>query len=352
MRDFKSKKNIKEKQLNVNTSKEIKVLFKRNPFLKDIEEIKGEVSILADGEKLKEESLETGDEYFKKEVSVYQLHQCMKEKKKIYHLKKSGTVHISVCSEDFFSYNHHFKVAPHIKVIMKLYEKSERKKSVLLSFLSFEVGQGAELVILGSYLNSQGEVQQYIKGDLDRESCLKYHITSGGEKNFIAELTFRLSQGAQLKGSHIGVSKKRFVSQLKNYAYHDDEKSTSDQIFREIAENNSFASVQTRVIIDNKAQESESNQDCKVLLMGEKAKGEALPELEVYADNVKCSHGATLGSLEKTTKNYIQSRGIDEKTVQKILLRSFVGEALSDIEDVSWVEGVQNQIFENNFNGE
>ncbi len=71
-------------------------------------------------------------------------------------------------------------------------------------------------------------------------------------------------------------------------------------------------------------------QNHRAILLSEKAQVQATPELEIYADDVQCSHGSAVGPLEKEHLFYLMSRGIDEKIAQKILLESFVIDMIPD----------------------
>jgi Fe-S cluster assembly protein SufD len=72
---------------------------------------------------------------------------------------------------------------------------------------------------------------------------------------------------------------------------------------------------------------------CKTLLLSNKAEIDTKPELEIYADDVKCSHGATAGQLDETALFYMRSRGIPEVAARELLIEAFLGEALDEISD-------------------
>ena len=80
--------------------------------------------------------------------------------------------------------------------------------------------------------------------------------------------------------------------------------------------------------IPKDSQKCEGSQTHKALLLSDDAVVKATPELEIYADDVKCSHGSSVGNLDKDALFYLISRGIDEKTAEQILIRAFL---LSDM---------------------
>lgn len=282
------------------------------------------------------------DEYFN-QIPDFKMSDPMQGDKKFYRIKSNTVLHMSSQFLNFHLHYQGFEVDEGVDCELYINETKE-SQGVLISFLQVKLGQGSKFKIYGNYLKNKGESRLYLKVNQEKESSFGYHIVSGGEKYFTAKLNCQMGKKASLEGTHVGVSSPSYESRFESYVYHNDEAVMSDQVFREVVKDKSSTSVQTRVIIDNKAQRSESNQDCKVLLLGNKSKGEALPELEVYADDVKCSHGATLGEMEETTKHYIQSRGIDEETTKKILLESFLGEAFCLTLNKNWVKQLKKQL--------
>ena len=79
------------------------------------------------------------------------------------------------------------------------------------------------------------------------------------------------------------------------------------------------------------SQKCEGNQSHKALLLSENASVECVPELEIYADDVKCSHGSTVGNLDKQQLFYLNSRGIEEKTAKKMLIKAFLFSEMPDV---------------------
>ena len=84
------------------------------------------------------------------------------------------------------------------------------------------------------------------------------------------------------------------------------------------------------VYIDNKAQRSDGIQNHRALLLSDEAMIQAVPALEIYADDVKCAHGSATGPLDKNALFYLLSRGISEKTSKKMLLESFVSDMIPE----------------------
>jgi len=131
---------------------------------------------------------------------------------------------------------------------------------------------------------------------------------------------------------------------------HEETDGSSKQIWRAVAADKSVASLAARVEVARGAQKTDGEQSLRGLLLDRTATVNLKPELEIFADDVKCAHGATVGELDKRALFYLQSRGIDEARATAMLTRAFVADALARIgeEDVreafeadadKWLEG-------------
>lgn len=110
-------------------------------------------------------------------------------------------------------------------------------------------------------------------------------------------------------------------------------KTTSRQVFRGVVDDRAHAVFQGRVIVDRAAQEADGHQLSKVLLLSPAAEIDQKPALEIFADNVKCSHGAAAGQLDPTAMFYLRSRGLPEATARQMLLEGFLAEVLLEVSD-------------------
>jgi Fe-S cluster assembly protein SufD len=106
---------------------------------------------------------------------------------------------------------------------------------------------------------------------------------------------------------------------------------TCREVFKGVLDDESRAVFQGRIVVHKDAQKSNGHQLCKALLLSTGAEIDAKPELEIYADDVKCSHGATTGQLDETALFYLRSRGVPEALARNLLVQSFLGEALDEI---------------------
>jgi Fe-S cluster assembly protein SufD len=107
----------------------------------------------------------------------------------------------------------------------------------------------------------------------------------------------------------------------------------STQLFKKIAGGHSRAVYQGKITVSKGADGSDSRQTAKGLLLGLQAEIDLKPELEIFADDVKCAHGAAVGDLDVESLFYLRSRGIPETEARALLMRAFLGDAVDQIED-------------------
>lgn len=120
--------------------------------------------------------------------------------------------------------------------------------------------------------------------------------------------------------------------------------STSDQVFRTVADSRGKTSFQGKVTVAKDAQETEADQSFKALVFDKTAEANAKPELEILADDVKCSHGATIGQLDEEAVFYMTSRGVDPVSARQMLVEAFSADALEAMEQEDLKDWVMDQI--------
>ena len=87
-----------------------------------------------------------------------------------------------------------------------------------------------------------------------------------------------------------------------------------------------------RIVVRQDAQHTDAKQDNKNLLLSRDAEVDTKPQLEIYADDVKCAHGATVGQLDRDAIYYLRSRGVDEEMARSVLTYAFANDILDRIE--------------------
>jgi Fe-S cluster assembly scaffold protein SufB len=118
----------------------------------------------------------------------------------------------------------------------------------------------------------------------------------------------------------------------------------SRQVCKTVLEDKAHGAFEGKVFVDRLAQKTDAYQLCRALLLSDKAEMEAKPELEIYADDVKCSHGATMGALDENALFYLLSRGIDPEAARSVLVKAFVGEMVDAIQSPDLAGTVREEV--------
>ena len=114
---------------------------------------------------------------------------------------------------------------------------------------------------------------------------------------------------------------------------HDGVNCESRQVYKKVLRNGAVGVFQGKILVKPGAQKTDGYQISQGLLLDDDSTFQAKPELEIYADDVACSHGSTVGALNDTALFYLTSRGIPRKEAQDMLTLAFLGEAIDEIEE-------------------
>lgn len=106
---------------------------------------------------------------------------------------------------------------------------------------------------------------------------------------------------------------------------------TSREIYKSVVAEQARAVFQGKILVKEGAQKTDGHQLSRALLLSDQAEMDAKPELEIYADDVKCSHGSTVGDLDEQALFYLRARGLNEQEARSLLIEAFVGEILDEI---------------------
>ena len=115
---------------------------------------------------------------------------------------------------------------------------------------------------------------------------------------------------------------------------------TSREVFRAVIDDRAHSVFQGRIIVRPHAQKTDGKMMTRALLLSDEAEADNKPELEIFADDVTCGHGATTGALDESLLFYLRARGLSEKAAQALLIQAFVGEAIEGIADDNLREAV------------
>lgn len=117
------------------------------------------------------------------------------------------------------------------------------------------------------------------------------------------------------------------------FVTHDAVACESRQVFKKVLKNGATGVFQGKILVKPGAQKTDGYQISQALLLDEDSQFLAKPELEIYADDVKCSHGSTTGAIDETALFYLRSRGVPREDAVALLVLSFLADAIGEIED-------------------
>jgi Fe-S cluster assembly protein SufD len=117
----------------------------------------------------------------------------------------------------------------------------------------------------------------------------------------------------------------------------------SREMFKSVLDGEAHGVFQGRIIVRRHAQKTDAKMMTQALLLSERAEADNKPELEIFADDVQCGHGATAGALDEELKFYLMARGIPRPEAEAILIQAFLGEAIEGIEHA----GLREALIEN-----
>ena len=288
---------------------------------------------------------EQGEEIIKKNInSLINLNNAFSNKfckiiiKKNYSLKKPLVVYHSTNKDTKFkNTNSRIDFKLEENACLKLIDifKDNSEKNFINIYYNFELDKSS---ILKNY-----------KIDRSINNNIKYSYNNiKQEANSVSE-TFILSSGSkffknEINCDLIGQHSSAFVNgifdlddenhhEIKSNINHLIENTKSYQLIKSVLEKKSKAVYQGKIFVSSEAQKTDGYQLSNAILLSENSEFNAKPELEIYADDVKCSHGSSSGSLDENSIFYLMSRGLNYKEAKKLLINGFLLDVIEKITD-------------------
>ena len=243
-----------------------------------------------------------------------------------------------------FQLNFELEENSSIKIINLSDDNSE--KNFINNLFNFNLGKNA---ILKNY-----------KIDKKSNTNIKYDYSSITQKENSISETFIFSSGSDyiknevscnLEGQYssafingIHLLSKNKHHEIRTNTNHLYENTKSYQLIKSVIDDSSKSVYQGKIYVDSKAQKTDGYQLSKAVLLNEQAEFNAKPELEIYADDVKCSHGSASGSLDDNSIFYLMSRGLDQKTAKELLINGFLLDVVEKITDEEIKKLIKNMI--------
>lgn len=208
-----------------------------------------------------------------------------------------------------------------------------------------------------------GAIIEHVKAQIESFKAIHIGATNATVAKDASVKSFTFSLGAALARNNVdvelnetganahvnGLYATRNEQHVDNFTIinHNKPHTESTQLFKGILDDSSRGAFTGKIVVHRDAQLVNSSQLNKNLLLSKKAKVDTRPQLEVYADDVKCAHGATVGQISEEEVFYLESRGIKKERAQKILCHAFASEIIELIESESVKETLSKLLFEN-----
>jgi len=212
--------------------------------------------------------------------------------------------------------------------------------------MEVEVGNGARF----HHVRAQGRDHErvavtHIFARIGREALFKsFTLTANGRltrNEAVLELVGDDSL-AHVAGAAMGDGD--FLHDDTVFVTHAAERCESRQVFKKVLRHGATGVFQGKILVKQGAQKTDGYQISQSLLLDEDSQFLAKPELEIYADDVKCSHGSTSGAIDDTALYYLRSRGVPYRQAQSLLVLAFLAEAIAEIEDERLAEDIRSRL--------
>jgi Fe-S cluster assembly protein SufD len=245
-------------------------------------------------------------------------------------------VHISSFESSFATPRIHVELGTHAEVEFVEYFTGDNEKSYNnISVVTFDLDAGARSKHIkvqdeGNKAFHVASTYAYVKRDANFKS---FTFNTGGLKARHNLHVYLNETGAEASVDGLYTLKGNQHCDNFSFIKHAVEHTNSSQLFKGVLDGSSRAAFTGKVYVDRDAQQINSEQLNKNLLLTKKAHVDTRPQLEVYADDVKCAHGATVGQMNEEEAFYLQSRGLSRERAQKLLIHAYCSETLLKIEN-------------------
>jgi Fe-S cluster assembly protein SufD len=158
-----------------------------------------------------------------------------------------------------------------------------------------------------------------------------FAMTSGSSASRYQAVIAFAGEGSKVETNGVNLLNGRQHADTTLFLDHAVPNCASREIFRAVVDDRGHSVFQGRIVVRPKAQKTDAKMMTRALLLSDEAEADNKPELEIFADDVTCGHGATTGALDESLLFYLRARGLSEKEAQALLIQAFVGEAIESI---------------------
>jgi len=194
------------------------------------------------------------------------------------------------------------------------------------------LAKGARLMLSRRLMGTAGFASLTDQADVGEGASLVMTALCGGDADSRLDGNILLTgEGAFAEAGGALLARGRQRHDVNLVLRHAVPSGVSRQVWRSVADDHAGCSVAARVEVARGAQKTDAVQSLKGLLLARSAVINAKPELEIFADDVKCAHGATVGELDRSALFYLESRGVSPDEAKALLTRAFVADALDRV---------------------
>lgn len=166
------------------------------------------------------------------------------------------------------------------------------------------------------------------------EGARYHHVAIIGADGYARlEVEATLAEGAHFEFGGVtiggGDARQEFVTRTIHAHPH----ATSNQVVRAVQWGKSIGNFLGRIDVHRDAQKTDAAQNFRAILLEKGASANTKPELEIFADDVLCAHGAAIGALDETAAFYMAARGLPPQVARKLLVQAFIGDAFAEMDD-------------------
>jgi len=243
---------------------------------------------------------------------------------------------------------------------LKLEFQLEQNSSLRLIDLFNDEAENNFINIFYNFDLKENAILKNYKIDKAQNKNIRYSYNNIEQDNNSVSETFVLSSGSNFSKNEINCNLKgeyssAFVNgifslndgqhhEVRTIINHLVENTKSYQLIKSVLGKNSKSAYQGKIFVDSKAQKTDGYQLSKAILLDETSEFNAKPELEIYADDVKCSHGSASGSLDENSIFYLMSRGLNYQQSKELLINGFLLDVVEKITDTEIKNLVKNMI--------
>ncbi len=159
-----------------------------------------------------------------------------------------------------------------------------------------------------------------------------FKVIAGGRYQRV-ELEVTLEEGAHFEFGGVTIGGDDKVQEFVTRTIHAHPNATSNQTVRAVQWGRATGNFLGRIEVERHAQKTDAAQNFRAILLEKGASANTKPELEIFADDVQCAHGAAIGQLDEAAAYYMAARGIPPETARKLLVQAFIGDAFVELGD-------------------